>query len=133
MFVCILSLFAFSQALLLPDFTSMSMEDFISLDLDELLARDPPSEVVATAPEDAEVMRSKEALSALKGQSLGSITNASELKDAVSLILHAPDLGRDLRLLLLDLKEQLPVLLSMTQSAVSIEHQHSEYLEQRKK
>ena len=109
------------------------MEDFISLDLDELLAMDPPSEVVSAAPEDAEVMRAKEALSALKGQSLGSIANASELKDAVSLILQAPDLGRDLRLLLLDLKEQLPVLLSMTQSAISTEHQHSEYLEQRKK
>ena len=55
------------------------------------------------------------------------------MKDAISLILQTPDLGEDLRLLLGNLQEQLPVLISMNQSALSVEQQHSEYLDQRKK
>ena len=58
-----------------PDFTSMSMEDFISLDLDALLAVDPPSDIVTTVPENAEVVKAKEMMAALQGLNLQSITN----------------------------------------------------------
>ena len=118
----------------LPDFGQISWDDLFNLDLDEIFlvapASEPEPEAVLEVGE-AELSVAKTVVANVHEQSVGQISNLSEVIKAADLLMNS-SISKDHKTILAKLRDQLPFLVFTIKSATEIEEENLKKLDARK-